>query len=76
MKRLSILISASSIFATQSRAKLGSDISQEKTAGFSFERFLMGKNLEEEESGVEYEYDDEGEQQVGIRPEYDEFGQD
>ncbi len=36
----------------------------------------MGKNLEEEEAGVEYEYDDEGEQQVGIRPEYDEFGQD
>ena len=25
---------------------------------------------------MEYEYDDEGEQQVGIRPEYDEFNQD
>jgi hypothetical protein len=37
---------------------------------------LKVQNLEEEESGVEYEYDDEGEQQVGIRPEYDEFSQD
>lgn len=76
MKRLSVLVSTLSIFASQCSAQLGSDSKAQRAAGFGIDRILMGKNLEEEESGVEYEYDDEGEQQVGIRPEYDEFGQD